>query len=105
MGLSSSLGGAVPGYDVYEPGSTGNEHDDQAHLHRPYVRQDRSDARWEVVCTECGDDEGPAEDQSPSIQQLRGPYPTRHKAAHAAHAHERDLNPERGWIPGLVDPL
>jgi len=95
----------MPGYDAYEPGYTGNENDDLAHLHRPYVRHVQTDSRWEVICAECGDNEGPSEDQSPAIQQLRGPYPTEHKAERAAHAHERESNPRRRWIPGTADPL
>src|ERR1022692_2454959 len=28
---------------------------------------------WEVCCAQCGDTDGPATDQGPEVQQLRGP--------------------------------
>lgn len=64
----------------------------------------QDDAQWEVVCIACGDDEGPLDDQSAGVKTLRGPYPTAHKARHAARKHEREENP-RGWIPGSAVPL
>jgi hypothetical protein len=120
--LLCGIGGGedMPGHDAFEPGYTGNENDDPTHLHRPYVRHVHTDwrrdnygrwvsetwdqSKWEVICTECGDDEGPAEDQSPVIQQFRGAYPTEHKALHAAHAHERKSNPALRWLPGSTVP-
>ena len=63
-------------------------------------RRHRDESRWEVICAECGDNEGPSEDQNPVIQQFRGPYPSEHKALHVAHAHERKSNPELRWLPG-----
>jgi hypothetical protein len=51
----------------------------------------RSDAederRWEVVCAECGDTDGPAENQTEPVQRLRGPYANEHKATRAAKKH------------------
>ena len=40
-----------------------------------------------MVCVECGDADGPAENQSASVQRLRGPYGSEHKAKHAATKH------------------
>ena len=52
------------------------------------VGPDQDDQRrWEVVCHECGDTDGPAETQTESVQQLRGPYASEHKAKHAATKH------------------
>jgi len=106
----------MPGNEAFEPGCTGNENDDPTQLHQPYVRHVHTDwhrdeygqwvsetwdeSRWEVICAECGDNEGPSEDQSPAIQQFRGPYPTEHKAVHVANVHERKSNPELRWLPG-----
>jgi hypothetical protein len=43
--------------------------------------------RWEVHCAECGDTDGPAEQQSAAVQQLRGPYRNEHHARRAADEH------------------
>lgn len=43
--------------------------------------------RWEVFCAECGDTDGPADQQSAAVQRLRGPYSSEHKAKHAATEH------------------
>ena len=49
---------------------------------------DQEDKRlWEVFCAECGDTDGPAENQTEPIQRLRGPYSNEHKAKHAAEKH------------------
>jgi len=72
--------------------------------HRPYVRHVRTGwhrdehcllvdeswnhTQWEVICTECGDTEGPTEAQAIEVQTLRGPYPSRHKARRVARRHE-----------------
>jgi hypothetical protein len=40
-----------------------------------------------VLCAECGDTDGPSETQSASVQHLRGPYSSKHKAQHAATKH------------------
>lgn len=109
----------MPGYDAFEPGYTGNAND-AAHVHRPYVRHVRTDWHrdehglwdsetwdensWEVVCAACGDDEGPANEQTVAVRGLRGPYPSRHKAQHAAHHHEREANPRVRWGPGSAVP-
>ena len=58
------------------------------------------DTPWEVVCAECGDDEGPAQEQSGSVRKLRGPYRNKHKAQRVAHRHERRESGPLGWIPG-----
>jgi hypothetical protein len=73
------------------------------HHHFPYARRLRvgwsqdaegrwtiyqEDKRsWEVFCAECGDTDGPAEDQSEAVQRLRGPYSNEHKAKHLAEKH------------------
>ena len=33
------------------------------------------DGLWEVICAQCGDRDGPPEQQEAEIRQLRGPYP------------------------------
>jgi len=108
------------GRDAFQPGYTGNENDSDP-VHLPYVRHvhlgwrhdqygrwvsDQEDeAQWEVVCIQCGDDEGPADRQTPGVQRLRGPYPSRHKARHAAGRHEAETNAPTRWIPGSAVPL
>ena len=73
------------------------------HRHFPFARRLRLDWRhnadggwasdveddrlWEVFCAECGDTDGPAENQSEPIRQLRGPHPSEHKAKHVAKQH------------------
>jgi hypothetical protein len=110
----------MPGYDALEPGYTGNENDDPSSNHRPYVRHVHmgwrrddygqwvsdtwDESRWEVVCPQCGDEEGPSLNQSQAVQKLRGPYATKHKAEHAAHEHERHANPKTRWTPGSTVP-
>lgn len=109
----------APGYDAIEPGYTGNE-DAPQDQHQPYVRNvhtawhrdgygqwvsDRSDGSlWEVICRGCGDTEGPAEEQNAQLRGLRGPYPSKRKADHAAHAHEREWSTRTNWHPGLAGP-
>jgi len=95
-------------------GSTGNENDSEP-VHAPYVRHvhmgwshdqygrwvsSQDESQWEVVCIQCGDDEGPADEQTESLRQLRGPYPSQHKARHAARTHEGEMNASARWIPG-----
>jgi hypothetical protein len=49
---------------------------------------DREDQRlWEVFCAECGDTDGPGENQTEAIQRLRGPYSHERKAQHVAQQH------------------
>jgi hypothetical protein len=71
--------------------------------HFPYARQvrigwhhdaagawayDGVDAHlWEVFCQQCGDTDGPAEDQVPAVRELRGPYRHERSAKHAANKH------------------
>jgi hypothetical protein len=71
--------------------------------HYPYARQVRlswyqdgsgkwaydglDDHQWEVFCQQCGDTDGPAENQEPPVRQLRGPYRGKHRADHAASKH------------------
>ena len=108
------------GEDALQPGYTGNENNDPQSLHRPYVRHVHTgwhrdkygrwesdtwdDALWEVICAKCGDDEGPADQQKATIQKLRGPYPSHHKAEHAAHLHEKEANPGIRWTSGSTVP-
>jgi hypothetical protein len=65
--------------------------------HYPYARQVRTgwhqdvagkwayagvdDHLWEVFCQQCGDTDGPAENQEPAVRQLRGPYRYKHGGA------------------------
>ena len=77
--------------------------DSDGHHHFPYARRIRlawrqdahghwtSDAEdkpfWEVFCAQCGDTDGPAENQTEPIQRLRGPYHDEHEAKRAATKH------------------
>jgi hypothetical protein len=73
------------------------------HGHYPYARPVRDgwhrdagghwaydtvdEHQWEVFCAECGDTDGPAADQAPGVQELRGPYRGKHQAKHVADKH------------------
>lgn len=73
------------------------------HGHYPYARPVRhgwrrdagghwaydtvDEHRWEVFCAECGDTDGPAADQAPAVQELRGPYHGKHRAKRVADKH------------------
>jgi hypothetical protein len=43
--------------------------------------------RWEVVCAQCGDTDGPADGQPEAARQLRGPYGSKRRAGRAAVKH------------------
>jgi len=108
----------VSGLHAFQPAGV---LDAQDHQHHPYLRhvrrswrhderaqwvwESREDAQWEVVCTECGDTEGPVSKQSVDVRRLRGPYPSRHKALRAAHRHERRENPLLTWTPGSTSRI
>jgi len=95
-----SLGIRVGALDAKAALDDAASHD---HHHFPYARRlrlgwrhdaegrwisDREDERlWEVFCAECGDTDGPAENQTEPIQRLRGPYSHQHKAKHIAEKH------------------
>lgn len=49
------------------------------------------DHLWEVFCQQCGDTDGPAENQAPPVRQLRGPYRHKHSAEHAANKHFKEF--------------
>jgi hypothetical protein len=100
-------------------GATGNDQRvDRSHY--PYTRRlklgwrrtaedqwvaDGEDAeRWEVVCTQCGDTDGPVEEQAPPVQPLRGPYESRHEARHAEAEHFREWSPPTRWLAGSAFP-
>jgi hypothetical protein len=88
-------------YGALDAAATGDGSD--VHRHFPYARhlllgwrpdqqgvwvsRQEDEHRWEVFCRECGDTDGPAEAQSEAVQRLRGPYPSEHKAKHAAENH------------------
>jgi hypothetical protein len=71
--------------------------------HYPHVRQVRTgwhqdvagrwasgtvdEHLWEVFCQQCGDTDGPAGNQPPEVQRLRGPYRHKHSAERAANKH------------------
>ena len=81
--------------------------------HHPYARPlqtdwKRNDAgrwesggtdphRWEVVCQECGDSDGPIEVQSVAVKARRGPYASKHKAEHAATKHFNETKIRGMW--------
>jgi len=48
---------------------------------------------YEVLCPECGDDNGPFEHQSLELQKLRGPYLHIDDATRAATTHRREHEP------------
>jgi hypothetical protein len=48
---------------------------------------------WEVFCQQCGDTDGPTENQEPAVQQLRGPYRHKHGAERAANKHFKAFRP------------
>jgi hypothetical protein len=43
--------------------------------------------RWEVICEECGDSDGPVETQSDAARARRGPYDSQIAAQDAATRH------------------
>jgi len=104
--------------DVFEPGLTGNESDGVSR-HFPYVRNvpldwDRDEyerwvpgtlagSEWEVICVQCGDDEGPAQSQSDTVRNLRGPYSSKHRAEHVARRHAAEWG-DLLWTPGAGVP-
>jgi hypothetical protein len=49
------------------------------------------DHLWEVFCPQCGDTDGPAENQEPAVRQLRGPYRHKHSAEHVANRHFKEF--------------
>ena len=60
--------------------------------------------RWEVVCAQCGDIDGPADRQPEPARSLRGPYDGKHSAHRAVKHHEQqhpaqalDLGPMSDW--------
>jgi hypothetical protein len=87
------------------------------HRHVPYARRDRLDwARtpdgwryrsedphlWVVFCVECGGTDGPASEQSPEVQQLRGPYKSEHHAKHLTRARYRTHGPPGRGVSGVI---
>lgn len=52
-----------------------------------WVAGDIDATRWEVFCEECGDTDGPADQQSPAVQELRGPYRHEHEARRVERRH------------------
>jgi len=110
----------APDHDEFEPGLTGNENDPVV-LHYPFVRHVRlgwyhdehgqwasaefDESRWEVVCPQCGDDDGPVDQLPEEIRGLRGPYSSKHQASHVANKHTRDWDPSPRWTPGATIPL
>lgn len=47
---------------------------------------------WEVICPECGDTDGPIEEQPDAVKARRGPFASKHKAEHAATKHFNETN-------------
>ena len=90
-------------YGALDAGSAAGGQGSEEHHHFPYARRlvlswqrdqggkwvegAEDERRWEVVCRECGDADGPVEAQSEAVQRLRGPYLSEHKARHAATKH------------------
>jgi hypothetical protein len=104
------------GPEAPEQGSTGNV---EADPHTPYVRHvvlsghpDRygqwvpdlvDEHTWELICRECGDNEGLAEAQTRAVRSLRGSYPSRHKAEHAARHHSKEFGGQPFILPAITD--
>ena len=51
--------------------------------------------KWEVVCAQCGDTDGPANRQHEPAKTLRGPYDSKHAAHRAVKHHSRQHPPEK----------
>jgi hypothetical protein len=89
LGASQATAGAPgpdPGHYPYaRPVRLGWRRDASGHW--TYDAQDEH--RWEVFCAQCGDSDGPATDQAAEVQRLRGPYPGKRRAKHAADKHFR----------------
>ena len=51
--------------------------------------------KWEVVCAQCGDTDGPANRQPEPANLLRGPYDSKHAAHRAVKHHSRQHPPEK----------
>jgi hypothetical protein len=88
--------GALDATETAGAGSTGHRHFPYARRLRIAWHQDASgnwtfdredEGLWEVFCAECGDTDGPADNQTEPIQRLRGPYSGEHKAKRAAKKH------------------
>lgn len=60
-------------------------------------RPPKTNRKWEVVCTQCGDTDGPAEGQSETIRTLRGPYSSKRKAQRVVRQHARHNREDRPW--------
>jgi hypothetical protein len=51
--------------------------------------------QWEVFCEQCGDTDGPADDQPDPARSIRGPYPSKHRAEHVAKRHFDEMGQQR----------
>jgi hypothetical protein len=90
-------------YGALEATAALDEAESHEHDHFPYARRlhlgwrqnadalwvsDKDDERrWEVISAECGDTDGPAENQTEQIRHLRGPYSSEHRAKQVAKKH------------------
>jgi len=118
--MQEGVEGMAAGSDVARSADPGDENDPE-HQHYPYVRHVRvalhrdgygqwmseswENSQWEVICAECGDTEGPLDEQTVEVRRLRGPYVSRHKAERAAHGHERREDIPLRWTPGSASPI
>jgi hypothetical protein len=78
-------------------------HDEREHHHFPlarplqlrwsrgvdgqWVSAKQHRRKWEIVCPQCGDTDGPTDQQSSAVQRLRGPYAREWRAKAAKNAH------------------
>ena len=58
-----------------------------------WFRDEATTGEWEVICLDCGDDQGPYSEQSAAVQAVRGPYDTFAAAQGAAERHSGSITP------------
>ena len=63
----------------------------------PYVFTDPH--RWEVICAQCGDTDGPADSQAQPARRLRGPYESKHAAHRAVKRHSAEQTQKLELVP------
>jgi hypothetical protein len=88
MGSAAETSGPDPGHYPYAREVRTGWHRDAAGA---WAYDGLDDHLWEVFCEQCGDTDGPAEEQDPAVRQLRGPYRHKHSAEHAANRHFKEF--------------
>jgi len=62
-----------------------------------WVSATEDESQWEVVRTQCGDTDGPAEGQSEYVRTLRGPYSSKRKARRVVKQHAKNNREASPW--------